>query len=254
MTGRLQGQVAIITGASRGIGAAIARGFAAQGARVVITSRRIEPLQAAADAINADHPGAVTPIACHNGDVAQIAQMVARAHDEVGLPQILVNNAGTNPYFGPMIHTEWSAWEKTFEVNLKGYFEAARQVATRLIAARQPGAIINISSILGQDAAPLQGVYGMTKAAVISMTRTLAVEWGHHHIRVNAIAPGVIDTKLAAVLTGSPELMTHYNQRTALGRTGRPEELVGAALFLACDDSSYLTGHTLNVDGGYAIG
>lgn len=254
MGGVLQDKVAIVTGASRGIGAAIARQMAAQGARVVLTGRKQPSIEAAAAEINADYPGQAYGRVCHSGDTQQVIELVQWVRDEVGLPQILVNNAGTNPYFGPMLHLEWSAWDKTFEVNLKGYFEASRQVALGLIEAGQPGSIINVSSILGQDAAPLQGIYGMTKAAVISMTRTLAMEWGRQGIRVNAIAPGVIDTRLAAVLTGSPELMEAYNQRTALGRHGQPEEIAGAAVFLASDAASYLTGHTLNLDGGYAIG
>jgi NAD(P)-dependent dehydrogenase (short-subunit alcohol dehydrogenase family) len=254
MGGILQDKVAIVTGASRGIGAAIARQMAAEGACVVLTSRKQPSADAAAEAINQEFPGRAHGRACHSGDTQQIIDLVQWTRQEVGVPQILVNNAGTNPYFGPMLHLEWGAWDKTFEVNLKGYFEASRQVALALMEAKLGGSIINVSSILGQNAAPLQGIYGMTKAAVISMTQTLAMEWGRQNIRVNAIAPGVIDTRLAAVLTGSPELMEAYNQRTALGRHGQPEEIAGAAVFLASDAASYLTGHTLNLDGGYAVG
>ncbi len=254
MTGRLEGRIAIVTGGSRGIGAAIARAMAAEGARVVITSRKEEGLAQEAEAINRDHRGAVSWRACHVGEVEQIRDLVAWTGVEVGLPSILVNNAGTNPYFGPMLGTPEGAWEKTFDVNLRGPFEATRQVAQGLIKAGAAGSIINISSILGLKASPLQGVYGMTKAAIISMTHTLAMELGGYNIRVNAIAPGLVDTKLASILTSTPDLLKTFTDRTPLGRIGQPDELGAAAVFLASDEARYVTGQTLCVDGGYSIG
>jgi NAD(P)-dependent dehydrogenase (short-subunit alcohol dehydrogenase family) len=221
---------------------------------VVIASRRAPGIEAAAEEINAECPGSAFPRTCHNGHVEEVAELVAWTCAEVGLPTILVNNAGTNPYFGPMLGTSWQAWDKTFEVNLKGAFEASRHVANALIEAQVPGSIINIASILGSTAAPLQGVYGMTKAAMMSMTQTLAKELGGQGIRVNAIAPGVVDTRLAAMMVGTPDIMDVYYARSALGRHALPEEMAGTAVWLASDDASYVTGQTIFVDGGYAMG
>lgn len=254
MTGRLAGKVAVVTGGSRGIGAAIARAFAANGAKVVIASRKLPGLQAQADAINADHPGSVAPRACHMGKLDEIAGLFQFAEETFGAPPtVLVNNAATNPYFGPMTGTPMSAWDKTFEVNLKGPFVAITQLVERLQRDKLSGSIINITSVAGKNAAPLQGVYGMTKAAMISMTRTLAMELGGHNIRVNAIAPGLVETKLAAVLIHSPDLLKTFTDRTPLGRPGQPSEIAGAAVFLASDESSFLTGEIMTIDGGYTI-
>lgn len=251
---RLEGRIAIVSGGSRGIGKAIARSYAAEGAKVVIASRRAPGIEAAAAEINAEFPDAVVARTCHNGKLEDVAALIEWVNAEVGLPTVLVNNAGTNPYFGPMLGTSWAAWDKTFEVNIKGAFEATRLVAQGLIEAGQPGSIINISSILGHTAAPLQGVYGMTKAAMMSMTKTLAKELGGYNIRVNSIAPGVVDTKLAAIMVDTPDIMNVYNQRSALGRHAQPEEMAGTAVWLASDDSTYVTGQTIFVDGGYAVG
>jgi NAD(P)-dependent dehydrogenase (short-subunit alcohol dehydrogenase family) len=254
VTTRLDNRIAVVTGGSRGIGAAIARKYAAAGARVVIASRKQEGLDELADEINRSHPDAVIPMACHVGRVADIARWWDAVVAEVGVPTILVNNAGTNPYFGPMLGCDWGAWEKTFEVNVKGPFEMIRQFVSRLDG--REGAVVNIASILGSTASPMQGVYGMTKASIISMTQTLAVEFGKGNIpvRVNAIAPGIIDTKLAAALVHDPTWSKLILDRTAVNRIGEPEEIAGSALFLVSDDASYLTGQVLTVDGGYSIG
>jgi NAD(P)-dependent dehydrogenase (short-subunit alcohol dehydrogenase family) len=249
---RLENKLCIVTGGSRGIGAAIATAFARDGARVVITARKPDGLQATADAIGAQFPGRVHWRACHSGSAEAVADLVSWVEAELGVPDVLVNNAATNPYFGPLLGVSAAAWDKTFEVNLRGYFEATRQVAERWLARERGGSIVNIASIAGTGAAPLQGVYGMTKAAVISMTRTLAFELGPRGIRVNAIAPGLVDTRFASALTENPELARWFNERTALGRFAKPEEIAGAAVYLASDESSFVTGQVLMVDGGFS--
>jgi NAD(P)-dependent dehydrogenase (short-subunit alcohol dehydrogenase family) len=152
-----------------------------------------------------------------------------------------------------MLDTENAAWDKTFEVNLKGYFWCTRELARHCISRNAPGAVVNIASILGQRAAPLQGAYGMTKAAVISMTKTLAFELGPARIRVNAIAPGLIDTKLASALVTDKGISETWLNRTPAGRVGQPSEIAGAALFLASAAASYVTGEVLTVDGGTTL-
>jgi len=166
---------------------------------------------------------------------------------------VLVNNAATSPHFGPMVDTDWGAWDKTFEVNLKGYFALIKEVVAHLQARAAPGSVINIASVAGMNAAPLQGAYGATKAAVISMTQTLAMELGQSGIRVNAIAPGWVRTKLASPVIDNDEFRTTVEQRTPLGRVGEPEEIAAGALYLASDAAAYVTGQTLVIDGGLTI-
>ena len=252
--GRLSNKTAIVTGGSRGIGEAIARAFAAEGAKVVIASRKQDALDAVAAQINADHPGSVFARACHGGEPDQLAELVAWTEAKLGLPTILVNNAATNPYFGPLLDVEWPAWDKTFEVNLKGYFEATRQVSRRLIAADSAGSIINMASIYGIKGSPMQGVYAMTKAAVVSMTETLAIELGGYGIRVNAICPGLVETRFASLMVNTPMIADRYAERAALGRWAQPAEIAGIAVYLASDEASYTTGQRFVVDGGYLVG
>jgi NAD(P)-dependent dehydrogenase (short-subunit alcohol dehydrogenase family) len=250
---RLADKIAIVTGGSRGIGAAIATAFAAEGARVVIASRKAAELEAAAKMANVKHPDRVIPRVCHTGTPGAIAELVEWVEKEIGVPDIAVNNAATNPHFGPMLTVEWSQWDKTFDVNLKGYFELTRQVARRLVAANKRGSIVQVASIAGLRAAPMQGVYGMTKAAVISMTQTLALELGGANIRINAIAPGLVDTKLAGAIVSNPDLAKHFTQRAPLGRHATPEEIAPLAVYLASDESSFVTGQTFAADGGWSI-
>jgi NAD(P)-dependent dehydrogenase (short-subunit alcohol dehydrogenase family) len=161
-----------------------------------------------------------------------------------------VNNAATNPYFGPMMNVDMGAWEKTFEVNTKGYFLATRAVVRHLSSRNAPGSVVNIASIAGMTAALAQGVYGMSKAAVISMTKTLAVELGGSGIRVNAIAPGLVDTHFAGALMANEGLIKNMTERAPVRRVGKPDDIAGMALFLASDASAYVTGLTYVVDGG----
>jgi NAD(P)-dependent dehydrogenase (short-subunit alcohol dehydrogenase family) len=251
----LEGKVALVTGASRGIGESIARAFVASGARVAIASRREDGIAAAADRL-AESAGVardrLAPFACHMGKSDEVDALVRRTIERFGRLDVLVNNAATNPYFGPLLGADRAVFDKTVEVNLRGYLEAA-QAAARHFVDHGGGAIINVASVAGLAGAPLQGVYGMTKAAVISMTKTLAIELGPSRIRVNAIAPGLVETRFSGAIVDNPDLRQRVVERTPLGRHAQPDEIAGAALFLASDAASFVTGHTLVVDGGLTI-
>lgn len=249
----LTDKVALITGASRGIGEAIAHAFADAGAKVVLAARKPDALEAVAHAIIAKG-GQALAVPAHTGKSEDVKKLVAAAIEKFGKIDVLVNNAATNPYFGPMLDIEDSAFDKTFEVNVKGYFWLAREVATHLQSRNAKGSIVNVASVAGLAAAPMQGVYGMTKAAVISMTKSFAAELGASGIRVNAIAPGLVETKFASALTSNEDILKLVTNRTPLGRHGQPNEIAGAALYLASDASSFVTGQTLVVDGGFTIG
>lgn len=251
MTARidLANKVAIITGASRGIGEAIARTFVAHGAKVVLVARKAEALDAVAQSLGEN----AIAIAGHTGREDDCKRIVAEAIARFGQVDVLVNNAATNPHFGPLLTVSEGQWDKTFEVNVKGYFWLSREVAQHLVGRGVGGSIVNVASIMGLNAAPLQGCYGMSKAAVISMTKTLAFELGSAKIRVNAIAPGLVETKFASAIVASPELSKTILDRTPAGRVGQPDEIAGAALYLASDAAAYHTGQTLVVDGGFTI-
>ncbi len=253
MSDRLEGKVAVVTGSSRGIGEAIAAAMAREGAKVVLVSRKLEGLEQVAAKIRAAG-GEATPIACHVGKDEQRQELLAKALETYGKIDVLVNNAATNPHFGPMLTADWGAWDKTFEVNVKGYFAMTKLVVEHLRQRDAKGSVINVASIMGTMAAPMQGVYGMTKAAVISMTKTLAIELGPAGIRINAIAPGLIETRFAQVLVDNEETRNMVLDRTALKRIGQPEDIAGAAVFLASDESDYLTGDVMKIDGGWTAG
>jgi NAD(P)-dependent dehydrogenase (short-subunit alcohol dehydrogenase family) len=243
----LKDKVIVVTGASRGIGEAIVRAAIENGAKVVLASRKQADLEKVVESLPADRAIAV---ACHTGKAEDVDAMFARAIDRFGRVDGLVNNAATNPYFGPLIDTPDAAIDKTFEVNVKGYLYCARGLVRH---ARQRGggaAIVNIASIAGIRAAIMQGIYGATKAAVISMTQTLANELGSSGIRVNAIAPGLVETKFAATLVNNPQILERVVSRTPIGRHAQPPELAGAAIYLLSDAASFTTGTTIVVDGG----
>ncbi|MDP2269761.1 MAG: glucose 1-dehydrogenase [Archangium sp.] len=245
----LKDKVAIVTGASRGIGEAIAVRLAEHGAAVVLVARKPDALHAVVARITANG-GRALGLPAHTGKMEDVKAVVAKTIEHFGKVDVLVNNAAANPYFGPMLQIEDPAWDKTFEVNVKGYFAMMREVANHLVARNAPGSLINVASIAGLRSAPFQGVYGMTKAAVISMTQTLAQELGGSNIRVNAIAPGLVDTKFASAIVGDEDMRKHVVERTALNRHAQPDEIAGAAVFLASQASSYVTGQVLVVDGG----
>ncbi|GMV99163.1 MAG: oxidoreductase [Candidatus Hydrogenedentota bacterium] len=247
----LKDKVAVITGASRGIGEAIARGYAEQGAAVVLCSRKQPGVDAVAASIN-EAGGTAMGIACHTGEPEQIEAFFAKVKSEFGRVDVLVNNAATNPYFGPMVDISMGAFDKTFDVNVKGYFLMS-QLAARMMVEAGCGSIINVASIAGMSPPPMQGVYAITKAAVIMMTKAFAKELGGAGIRVNAIAPGLVETKFAQVLIDSPEMLDWFTSQTPMGRHGQPEEIVGAAVYLASDASSYTTGTVMLCDGGFSV-
>ncbi|MBT8192264.1 MAG: glucose 1-dehydrogenase [Acidimicrobiia bacterium] len=240
----------IVTGASRGIGEAIARACARAGANVVLASRKQEGVDAAAATITAGG-GSALAVACHMGQAEDVTALFGRAAEEFGTIHGLVNNAATNPYFGPMLAIEDSAFDKTIEVNLKGPLAASRGFAGQAPAG---GSIVNVASVAGLGAAPLQGVYGMTKAALISMTQTLAHELGPMGVRVNAVAPGLVETRFASALIQNEELLKHVVERTPVGRHGQPDEIAGAVVYLLSDAAAFMTGQVMTIDGGWSSG
>ena len=235
----------VVTGASRGIGESIARACADAGAAVVLTSRKQEALDEVAASIK-ENGGIALPIAAHVAHAEEVDALFEKARQEFGEIHGLVNNAATNVYFGPMLGIDDSAWDKIFDTNLKGAFYPTRAFVSGL---KGSGSIVNIASVDGMQASQLRGVYGMTKAALISMTKTLAAELGPA-VRVNAIAPGLVETKFAATLVENEELRSRFVDRAPLGRHAQPDEMAGAAVFLLSDASSYMTGQVMVVDGG----
>jgi dehydrogenase/reductase SDR family member 4 len=244
----LQGRAALVTGGSRGIGRAIALALAGAGAQVAVTSRKADACQAVVDEITAAGGSAVA-VPGHAGRAEEIQRTVAAVMEKFGRLDILVNNAATNPQFGPLVDTAETAFDKVHEVNVKGPWMFARE-AYRAWMGEHGGSIVNIASIGGLKSEPFLGAYGATKAAVVSLTKTMAREMGGQGIRVNAIAPGLIRTDFARVLVETPEIHDHAVKATCLGRVGEPDEIAGAALFLVSDAASYVTGTVLVVDGG----
>ena len=246
----LSGRTALVSGASRGIGEAIARLLAAQGAHVVCTSRKLDGCEAVAAAIRADG-GSAQALAMHVGDPAAIEAAFARLDAEGRVATILVNNAAANPYFGPMLDMDLGSFEKTVEVNLRGYFWTTVQAAKRMRAAKGGGAVVNVASVNARRAAPGQGVYSMTKAGIVNLTEGFAKELAADAIRVNAVLPGLTDTRFASAITGNEKYLATMMRLIPLARVAQPGEIAPAVLFLASPAASYVTGTTLAVDGGY---
>jgi len=244
----LSGRIALVTGASRGIGSAIAEILAEHGAQVVLSSRKQSDLDQEAERINGLYPERATAIAAHAGRPEDLERLVQQVMERFSRIDILVNNAATNPYFGPILGAELPAWDKTFEVNLRGVFVLTRLVYQASMEAHG-GAIVNIASIGGLRPGIGLGVYNVTKAGVIMLTRQLARELGGK-VRVNAVAPGLIKTRFAEGLWGNQEILDRVLAQNPMGRIGVPDEVAGAVLFLASDAASYVNGEVLVVDGG----
>jgi NAD(P)-dependent dehydrogenase (short-subunit alcohol dehydrogenase family) len=247
----MSGKVAVVNGASRGIGEAIAKGLAECGALVVLTSRRLEAVQKVADEI-VDAGGKAVARSCHAGHLEEIDELFQYVAKQFGRLDILINNAATNPYYGPATDLSPEAFDKTVEVNLKGpYFMQARAVP--LMAKNGGGSIVNVASIAALVPPFGQAVYAMTKAGLISVTRSFAKEYGKQGIRVNAILPGVVETRLAVAMIEDPGVQK-WLSRLPAGRAGQPHEMVAGVLYLVSDQAAYTTGTTLVMDGGATLG
>jgi NAD(P)-dependent dehydrogenase (short-subunit alcohol dehydrogenase family) len=238
----------LVTGASRGIGSAIATALVEQGAHVVLSSRKQADLDEEAARINAQYPNRALAIAAHAGRPEDLERLVKTAIEHAGHIDILVNNAATNPYFGPIIDAELSAWDKTFEVNLRGVFILTRLVYKAWME-EHGGAVVNIASVGGLRPGFGLGVYNVTKAGVIMLTRQLARELGGK-VRVNAIAPGLVKTRFAEALWGNEAILERALASNPMGRIGLPDEIAGAVAFLASDAASYINGEVIVIDGG----
>jgi len=245
----LSGRTALVSGASRGIGEAIARLLAAQGAHVVCTSRKLEGCEAVAAAIRAEG-GSAQALAMHVGDPAAIEAAFAALDAEGRTATILVNNAAANPYFGPMLDMDLGSYEKTVEVNLRGYFWSTVQAAKRMKGVGG-GTVVNVASVNAKRPAPGQGIYSMTKAGIVNMTEGFAKELAADGIRVNAVLPGLTETKFASAITSNEKMLHTMMRLIPLARVAQPSEIAPAVLFLCSPASSYVTGTTLTVDGGY---
>ena len=254
----LKDKVAVISGASRGIGEAIARAYVAAGAKVAISSRKAENVEPVAEDINRDYPGRALAVVAHAGRPEEAQSFVQQAVDAFGRVDVAVNNAATNPHFGPFLAAEEWQWDKILEVNVKGYFwlcqAAARQMqAQNEDSERRGGKIINMASIAGIEPGPMMGIYSVSKAAVIMLTKALAVELGADDIQVNAIAPGFVETRFSAALWQNEMLSKRITERTPAGRMADPDEIAGIALYLASAASDFTTGAVFTVDGGYTL-
>lgn len=247
----LTGRIALVTGASRGIGEQIAKLLAEQGAHVIVSSRKQEGCQQVADAIVAQG-GSAEAFACHIGAMEEIEAVFAHIRKTHGKLDILVNNAATNPYFGHILDTDLGAYQKTVDVNIRGYFFMSVE-AGKLMKENGGGAIVNTASINALQPGDMQGIYSITKAAVVNMTKAFAKECAPFGIRVNAILPGVTKTKFAGALFDNEKIYDTVISQIPIGRHAEPREMAGTVLYLASDASSYTTGECIVVDGGVTL-
>jgi NAD(P)-dependent dehydrogenase (short-subunit alcohol dehydrogenase family) len=247
---RLDNKIALISGASRGIGEAMAHGLAEQGAHVICSSRKLDSCEQVAQAIR-DNGGQATAMACHAGDLEAIDKLFADIAEQFGGIDILINNGGTNPYFGPVAETPAAAFDKTVEVNYRGPFFMSEK-AVAMMKERGGGAILNVASIDGISAGTFQGVYSTTKAAMISMTQAFAVENGQYGIRVNALCPGLTETKFTTVFQ-EQDSYSNTIKHLPLQKAAQSIDMVGATLLMVSDAGACMTGQTLVVDSGALI-
>lgn len=249
----LNGKVAVVTGSSRGIGKAIALRMAEQGARVVVSSRKIDACEAVVKEIESAHgAGKAVAIAASISSKPDLERLIADTQARLGPIDVLVCNAASNPYYGPMGGISDEQFRKILDNNIVSNHWLAQLVATGMIE-RKSGSIIIVSSIGGLKGSPVIGAYNVSKAADMQLARNLAVEWGEHNIRVNCIAPGLIKTDFARALWEDPKMAKAVERNTPLRRIGDPDDIAGAAVFLASDAGLYMTGQTIVVDGGVTI-
>jgi len=247
----LTGKIALVTGASRGIGESIAKLLAEQGAHVIVSSRKLDDCQLVADAIISDG-GSAEAVACHVGNMDDISNCFAHIKQAHGKLDILINNAATNPYFGDILDTDLGAYTKTVDVNIRGYFFMCIE-GGKLMRDNGGGSIVNTASINALKPGPMQGIYSISKAAVVNMTQAFAKECGRHNIRVNALLPGLTKTKFAGALFSNEEMYKNAIKTIPLHRHAVPDEMAGTVLYLASDASSYTTGECIVVDGGLTL-
>jgi dehydrogenase/reductase SDR family member 4 len=246
---RLDGRVAMVTGGSRGIGRAVALALAEAGADVVVASRKLADLEPVAEEIRQRGRRALA-VPAHLGRRPEIDRLFETVLATFGRLDVLVNNAATNPVFGPLREIEEDAWDRIMALNVKGYLLAAQRAA-RAMELVGRGAIVNIASTAGLRASAGLGAYSVSKAAVIMLTRVLGRELAPLGIRVNGVAPALIETRFSEALWKNPDILSAYLQSTPLGRAGQPEEVAGAVVYLCSDAASYVTGQTLLLDGGH---
>lgn len=246
----LKGNVALVTGGSRGIGKAIALGLARAGADVVIASRKLPDLKKVADEIGSLGRRALA-VATHVAKTEEINPLVNKVTDAFGRIDILVNNAGSNPVMDSALDINERAWDAIMNLNLKGLFFLSQAVA-RVMREHGGGKIINVSSLEGITPTILP-VYSISKAGVIMATKVMAKEWAQYNIRVNAIAPGLTRTRFSEALWNNEQILQASMSRTPMARIAEPEEMVGAVLYLTSDLASYVTGQVVAIDGGYTI-